>query len=275
VKVGAAAPDERLTDCFPIAPFPRFCGQYPIYMLKLMQGDLGESYRYQGEPVSDLIIERLKVSAPINAIVLVIIFGLGIPAGLFAALRQGSWVDPVVIALLLLPPSIPVLVSVPALLWLLSLKFHLVPSGWNGVLSPSIVIPVLALSLPGIAGVARLMRATTLEVLGEDYIRTARSKGLDEFSVVVHHVLKNALLPLVTIIGLSLLSLLEGSFFAETLLGIPGIGRLFVESITSRDYDVILAMTLLAAGSFIVANVVIDIVYTYLDPRIRLGGTEG
>jgi ABC-type dipeptide/oligopeptide/nickel transport system permease component len=119
------------------------------------------------------------------------------------------------------------------------------------------------------------MRATTLEVLGEDYIRTARSKGLDEFSVVVHHVLKNALLPLVTIIGLSLLSLLEGSFFAETLLGIPGIGRLFVESITSRDYDVILAMTLLAAGSFIVANVVIDIVYTYLDPRIRLGGTEG
>jgi len=138
------------------------------------------------------------------------------------------------------------------------------------VFSSSVIIPVLALSIPGIAGVARLMRATTLNALGEDYVRTARAKGLSEFTVVSRHVAKNALLPLVTIIGLSLLALLEGSFFAETLLGIPGIGRFYFESITGRDYDVILAMTLIIAAAFIVANVAIDIVYTFLDPRIRL-----
>ncbi len=265
---------ERLDECFPIQPFPRFCGQYPIYMLKLIQGDLGESFRYRGESVSDLLWERLKVSIPINALALVITFGLGIPAGLYTALRQGSWVDPLVIALLLLPPSIPVLVTVPTLLWVFALKLQILPAGWNGVFSSSIIIPVLALSIPGIAGVARLMRATTLNVLSEDYVRTARSKGLSEFTVVARHVAKNALLPLVTIIGLSLLGLLEGSFFAETLLGIPGVGRFYVEAITGRDYDVILAMTLLVAGAFIIANIVIDITYTFIDPRIRLGRTE-
>jgi ABC-type dipeptide/oligopeptide/nickel transport system permease component len=177
-------PEEKLDECFPIQPFPRFCGQYPIYMLKLLQGDLGESYRYRGEPVSELIWERMKVSIPINAMAMVITFGLGIPAGLYTALRQGTWIDPLVISALLLPPAIPVLVSVPALLWLFALQLQWLPASWNGVFSSSVIIPVLTLSIPGIAGVARLMRATTLDALGADYVRTARSKGLSEFTVV-------------------------------------------------------------------------------------------
>jgi peptide/nickel transport system permease protein len=131
------------------------------------------------------------------------------------------------------------------------------------------IIPALALSLPGVAGVARLTRATTLAVLGEDFVRTARAKGLREFTVVSRHVVRNALLPLVTVIGISLVTLLEGAFFTETLLGIPGIGRLAFESIPSRDYNVILGLTLILAATFIVANIVIDIAYTFIDPRIR------
>lgn len=273
LRAGLAREGEQLTDCFPVAPFPRFCGQYPIYMLKLLQGDLGESLRYRGEPVRDLILPRLWTSIQINAMALLITFGVGIPAGIYMALRQGSWIDPFIMIVLLLPPSIPFMVSVPLLLLVFSLKLHLLPAGWNGVYSTSVIIPVLALSIPSIFYVARLMRANTLAVLGEDYVRTARAKGLSEFTVMSRHVARNALLPLITVIGLSLVGLLEGSFIAETLLGIPGIGRLAFESITGRDYDVILALTLLVATAFIVANILIDITYTVIDPRIRLGGT--
>jgi ABC-type dipeptide/oligopeptide/nickel transport system permease component len=114
------------------------------------------------------------------------------------------------------------------------------------------------------------MRATTLDVLKEDYVRTARAKGLQEFTVVSQHVARNALLPMVTVIGISLVTLLEGAFFTETLMGIPGIGRLYLDSVTSRDYDVILGLALVLATAFIVANIVIDIAYTFIDPRVRL-----
>ena len=141
-----------------------------------------------------------------------------------------------------------------------------------GILSTHIILPALALSLPSVAGVARLVRATTLSVLGEDYVRTARAKGLPEFQVVTRHVARNALLPLVTVLGLSLSGLLEGSFFVETILGIPGIGRLGYQAATSRDYDVILALVLILAAAFVIANIVTDIAYTFIDPRVRYEG---
>ena len=161
--------------------------------------------------------------------------------------------------------------TVPVMLLVFVLRLHWLPTGgWEGIFSKHIIIPALALSLPGIAGVARLMRATTLDVLKEDYVRTARAKGLQEFTVVSQHVARNALLPMVTVIGISLVTLLEGAFFTETLMGIPGIGRLYLDSVTSRDYDVILGLALVLATAFIVANIVIDIAYTFIDPRVRL-----
>jgi len=247
--------------------------QYRIYVWNVLHGDLGDSYRFGGRPVSDIIFPKMWVSARLGLVALIITFGLGIPIGILAALKQGSWMDPATIGTLLFFRSVPVLVSVPVMLLVFTLKLHWFPAaGWGGIFDKHIVIPALAISLPGIAGVARLMRATTLDALKEDYVRTARAKGLPEFAVVSRHVARNALLPMTTVIGISLVTVLEGAFFAELLMGIPGIGREAFDSVTSRDYDVILGLTLVLATAFILANIVIDIAYTFIDPRVRLQG---
>ncbi len=262
-----------------------FLEQYAIYLKNLAHGDLGESFQYQNIPVSEIIFRKMWVSAQIGLIALIITFGIGIPVGIYAALRQGTWVDPLSIGIFLFFQSIPVLITVPIMMLVFVLKLHWLPTGgWEcaftvgplpdaveciGVFDKRIIMPVFALSLPGVAGLARLTRATTLAVLGEDYVRTARAKGLREFTVISRHVARNALLPLITVVGISLVTLLEGAFFAETLLGIPGIGRLAFDSVKGRDYDVIMALTLILAVAFILANIVIDIVYTFIDPRIR------
>ncbi len=201
---------------------------------------------------------------------LLIVFAVGVPVGVFAALRQGKWTDPFSISVFLFFQSIPVVVAVPVMLLVFTLKLHWLPaSGWGGIFDKRIVMPALALSLPGIAGVARLTRATTLSVLREDYVTTARAKGLSEFRVISRHVVRNSLLPLITVIGISLATLVEGAFFAETLLGVPGIGQFAFNSVQSRDYNVILALTVILAVAFVVANIAIDIAYTLIDPRVR------
>lgn len=244
--------------------------QYRIYIWNVLRGDLGESYRSGNRPVSEIIFPKMWISSQLGLVALVITFGVGIPVGVLAALRQGTWVDPAAISTFLFFQSVPVLVSVPVMLLVFVLKLHWLPAaGWEGIFDKRIIIPALALSLPGIAGVARLMRAMTLDVLKEDYVRTARAKGLQEFTVISRHVARNALLPMTTIIGISLVTLLEGAFFTETLMGIPGIGRLYLDSVTSRDYDVILGLALVLATAFVVAFIVIDIAYTFIDPRVR------
>jgi len=262
-----------------------FYEQYYIYMKDVLtEGDFGESVTiYQGVDVWDIIWPRMLVSMQPGIVAFVIAFSVGITVGIFAALRQGTWVDPFSIGSFLLFQSIPVLVSLPFMVLIFVVKLGWVPAvGWGGpavdvgpqeislgIFSRHIILPAIALSLPGIAGIARLVRATTLSVLGEDYVRTARAKGLKERTVVTRHVTRNSLLPLITIIGLSLVGLLEGAFFTELILGIPGIGQLGFQAATSRDYDVILALVLMGATAFIVANILIDIAYTFIDPRIR------
>ncbi len=178
---------------------------------------------------------------------------------------------------------VPVLIMLPVLQYLFALKFRWLPTGgWEfreffgfleiGMFSKTIIIPTIALSLPGVAGVARLMRAQVLEVLDQDYVRTARAKGLQEFIVISRHVARNALLPITTIMGFAMVGLLSGSIFLETLLGIPGIGGYAFEAVFARDYDGIMAIVLIIATAFIVANLLVDIVYGFIDPRIRLGG---
>ena len=165
----------------------------------------------------------------------------------------------------------PVLITVPLMLLVFVLKLHWLPAGgWGGVFDSRIVMPALAISLPG-----HRRRGPpdagddALGVLREDYVRTARAKGLREFTVISRHVARNSLLPLITVIGISLVDLVEGAFFAETLLGIPGIGQFAFESVSGRDYNVILALTLILATTFVIANIVIDIAYTIIDPRVR------
>ena len=261
--------------------------QYGIYMKNLLtEGDFGESVTiYRGVPVWDIIWPRMLVSVQFGAVALFFAFSVGTLVGVFAALRQGTWLDPLSISSFLFFQSIPVLVSLPFLVLIFVVKLGWLPAvGWGGpevdigpqeialgIFSKHIILPAWVLSLPGVAGVARLVRATTLSVLDEDYVRTARAKGLPELQVVSRHVVRNSLLPLVTVIGLSLTTLIEGAFFVELILGIPGIGQLGFQAAQSRDYDVILALVLVIAAAFIFINIVTDIAYTVIDPRIRFG----
>jgi len=177
-------------------------------------------------------------------------------------------------------------VIIPPILWLFALQFDLLPvGGWGGLIDiwwiggviaipipdPHLYIPLLSMSLGGFAGVARLVRITALEVQTEDYIRTARAKGLPESTVQLKHVLPNSLLPVVTVVGFALVGILEGAFFTETLLGIPGIGRFTFEAVVSRDYDVIMAITSILASVFVLMNLAVELTYGWIDPRIRLG----
>jgi len=267
--------------------------QYYIYMEGVFtRFDLGESFRYQGRTVNEVLFPAMWRSLQYNLIALAITMPLGISLGVFAAKRQGTWADPAAISAFLVIQSIPAFISVPFVLLIFALKLGVLPaSGWPqdcsvvlsalpdsyeciGVFSREAVIPIAALSLPGVAVWGRFTRAFTLEVMKEDYVRTARAKGLSEFRVLTHHIMRNAMLPLSTIIIFSLVGLLEGSFFIETLTGIPGIGLLSFEAVQGRDYDFIMAVVMIGAVAFVTASIVVDVVYTFIDPRIRYGARD-
>ena len=259
-----------------------FFVQYWRYMERAVQGDFGEGLSPRGFQVNDVLFPRLWVTFQYNLLALITIFAVGIPAGIWAALKQGTWLDPFTIGMLLFPASVPVLVIIPILQWLFAVQLGWLPSGgWEvreflgveiGILNIHIVLPMLALTLPGSAGVARYMRTQVLQVLDDDYVRTARAKGLREFTVVSRHIARNAMLPLATIMGFALVGLLSGSIFLETLLGIPGVGEYAFTAVFARDYNAIMAIVLITSTAFILANLVVDITYAFIDPRIRLGG---
>ena len=253
-----------------------FWVQYTTYIGDALRGDLGESFKFLGQPVGPLVTKKAWVSAQLGIAAIAVALAVGLPMGLLAALRQGTWMDTAIVSFTLLFMSLPVFITAPVLILVFALGLGVLPtSGWDGLFSLSIVMPALVLGLPGTAVVTRLLRASTLDVLGQDYIRTARSKGLTEVVVQRRHVLRNSIIPIVTIVGLSLGTLVEGAFITETLFGIPGIGRLALDSIFARDYPIIMAITLLVAFSFVVANLLVDIAYAFLDPRIRYQAREG
>jgi ABC-type dipeptide/oligopeptide/nickel transport system permease component len=264
--------------------------QYVIWLRDALRGDFGESYLQQGFSVAEIILPKMWISAQLGLIALVIVFVVGITLGLIAARLAGTWIDPAIISTLLFLQAIPVLVLLPPLVWLFALQLGWLPTGgWDGVIeiwwiagviavpipNPHLYLPLVAFTLPGFVGVARLVRVSALEVLNEDYVRTARSKGLSETRVVLRHVLPNSLLPLVTVMGFALASIIEGAFFVETILGINGIGRLTFESVVSRDYDLILATTVIFTSAFVIMNLVAEISYGFVDPRVRLGARRG
>jgi ABC-type dipeptide/oligopeptide/nickel transport system permease component len=251
--------------------------QYGIWLKDVvLHGDFGPSYRYRDRTIGELIGPKIWVSMRLGLYAFIITFAVGIPVGIFAALKQGTAWDPLAIGSFLLFQSIPVLVMVPMLVLLFAAKLHWLPSGgFNGLFSLSMVIPTIALSLPGIAGVARLARATMIGTMQEDFVRTARAKGLPESTIVFGHVARNSLVPVMTtVIGLSLVGLIEGAFFTETLLGIPVIGMFVFDSVNGRDYNVILAIVLLITTAFVLANLLVDIALVIIDPRVRATGAQ-
>src|SRR3990172_140348 len=170
----------------------------------------------------------------------------------------------------LLPSAISVFVTIPVLFLVFVRTLKLLPAGgWGGIFDVHIILPAVTLALAGTAGVTRMMRASSLEVVGQDYVRTARAKGLPERLVIGRHILRNALIPMTTVIMLSLGSLVEGAFIVEGFYGVPGIGALALDSISSRDYPVLMAISLIVALSFVIANLAADVVYSVVDPRIR------
>lgn len=252
--------------------------QYGVYVRELvLHGDLGPSFKYRDRSIVGVLKPKIWVSFRLGLYAFILTFVIGIPVGVFAAVKQGSWLDPFIISVFLFFQSIPSLVTVPVLVLVLAAKLHWVPpGGFDGMFTKSMIIPTLALSLPGIAGVARLARATTLGTLHEDFVRTARAKGLDERTIMTRHVARNSLVPVMTtVVGLSMVGLIEGAFFTETLLGIPGVGRFVFESVNGRDYNVILAVVLMLTTAFVLANLAVDLALIVIDPRIRAARSGG
>ena len=246
--------------------------QYGRYVKNVAQGDFGESFKYRGRTVSELLKKKMWVSAQLNLAALFLSVSLGVPLGLFAALRQGTFWDTGTVAFTLLGQSIPVFLTAPVVLLVFALKLDILPThGWGGLFDTRVILPAIVMGVPGIAIITRLTRASTLEVIGQDYIRTARSKGLSELTIQRRHVLRNAMIPVITMLGFSLAGLAFTSFIVERFFGIPGIGNLFIESIFARDFPIINAVIIIGTSMFVIANLIVDLIYPWLDPRIRLG----
>lgn len=230
--------------------------------------NFGPSYKTPSRTVNDIFRDNLPVSMQLGAVGLLVTVTVGIPLGIISALRRNTLVDYAAMGAAVLGVSVPVIILAPVLQYLLGVELKWLPvSGWGEL--KQVILPAFALGIADSALVARLTRASLLQVLNQDYIRTARAKGLRERRVVVVHALKNSLIPIVTVLGPMVAYLLTGTFVVETIFGIPGMGRFFVTSVSGRDYAVIMGTVLLFAIFLVVANTIVDIIYLWLDPRIR------
>lgn len=247
-----------------------FYVQYADYVFSAVRGDFGESISmFPGKPVGELIWSGLRVSMQLNLAAILLGIVIGIPLGIIAALNRNSILDYLTMIAAIGGISFPSFALGPVLMWIFVAQLRVLSIGWDGIFSTKAILPVFILCLGPIAVFARQTRANLSEVLDEDYVRTARSKGLSEQAVIIGHALRNALIPLLTIIGLMLGGLVGGTFILETLFGIPGIGRLGVQSFFNRDYPVIMAFTLMIAVAYATMNLLVDILYGIIDPRIR------
>jgi peptide/nickel transport system permease protein len=245
-----------------------FLVQYGRFLAGALRGDFGNSIRH-GEPAFGLVLERMPATFELAGAALVIALLLSIPAGIVSAVRRNTMVDYVSTVFALLGQSMPTFWLGIMLILFFSVSLNLLPSSGRGT-PQHLILPAVTLGLFTTARITRLTRSGMLEVLNQDYIRTARAKGVADPPVVWKHALKNAAIPIVTIVGIELGTLLGGSVITETIFAWPGVGRLSVQAIYNRDYPVVQASVFLLATTFVLVNLVVDVVYTYLDPRIRL-----
>ena len=248
-----------------------FWVQFSDYVRGVLQGDLGVSIT-ENRAVLPMIVDKFWISAQLGLLAIMSLAVVGVPLGVLAALRQNSALDYLIVGGSLFLRTVPVYVLAPLILFMFVLKVPVmdVPRGWQGMLSTNVIIPVFLLMLYPLAVVVRQMRASMLEVLNNDYVRTARAKGLRERSVVAHHVMRNAFTPVVTELGLIVTGLITGSIFVESIFGIPGYGRLAVDALLGRDYPLILGCTIFGAFLIMLSNLVVDVLYPVLDPRVKL-----
>ncbi len=249
--------------------------QFLIWLGKLLRGDLGESFFFKAE-VAELIGQRIGPTLALATVTMIITIAIAVPLGVLAAYKHGGWIDRLVMAFSVLGFSVPVFVLGYLLIYVFAIEIKLFPvQGYRslaGGLWPflyRLILPGITLSVIYIALIARITRASVLEVLGEDYIRTAYAKGLSNRVVLMRHALRNAAVPIVTVIGIGIALLIGGVVVTESVYNIPGLGRLTVDAVLARDYPTIQAVILLFSFVYVLINLLIDLSYTLLDPRIR------
>jgi peptide/nickel transport system permease protein len=243
--------------------------QFWIYLSGLVQGDLGESFRYE-RPVLDLVLAALPATLSLGLLSIVLALVVSIPLGTLAAARAGSWIDKVTLIIAMLGQSLPNFWIGVMLVLLFSIRLQVLPAIGNQTAS-AYILPVITLSAVLVAALLRIVRQSVLEVLAEDFIRSARAKGVPRHRILLVHTLKNAAIPLVTVLGLQVGFVLGGAFVVELIYNWPGVGLLALQAIATRDFPVVQGVVMAAATVFVLANLLVDIAYAYLNPRIRLG----
>ena len=243
--------------------------QYWSYISGVAMLDLGESYKYLGRNISEIVAETLPTSIQLGVYALLLAFLIGIPAGVISASRHNTWMDSLTMGVAISGVALPSFLVAPIVI--------LIFAFWLGWLEPALwegptyyVLPMIVLGTRPAAVIARLTRASVLEVIRADYIRTARAKGLSERAVLFKHVLKNSLIPVLTFSGPLVAGVITGTFVIEQIFAIPGMGKHLVNSVTNRDYPLILGTTLVFSLALVLANLVVDLLYSYFDPRIKL-----
>ncbi len=242
--------------------------QFVDYIVGVLHFDFGPSYKYTGKTVNDFIEGGMPYSGTLGMVTLVFVLLMSIPMGIVAALRNGRWQDMLLMFFATLGVTIPSFVIATGLLYIFSFKLGWTPvygvDTWKGY-----ILPMIAMGGYSISFLARLMRSSLLEVMGQDYIRTARAKGISEVRIIWKHALRNALIPVITVLGPTIANLLTGSFVIEKIFAIPGLGGYFVNSVTQRDYTTIMGMTIFYATVLVAMIFIVDIFYCLIDPRIK------
>ncbi|HAE91480.1 ABC transporter permease [Tissierella praeacuta] len=244
--------------------------QYGTFMKNLItKGDLGESLRYPGRSVTETVLTNAKVSGRLGMQAISLGIVIGITLGIIAALNRNKWPDYLVMFIAILGITVPVFIIAALLQYTLSVKFELLPTtGWGKF--KHTILPTIAMCFGSIATYGRYMRSNVLEVINQDYILTAQAKGVSPFNVVRKHVLRNAILPAITILGPQIAGIFTGSFVIERIFGIPGLGSYYITSINDRDYTMIIGTTVFYAALFVITQLVVDLLYGVADPRIRV-----
>ena len=242
--------------------------QFFDYLGGVLRGDFGPSYEYTGKSVNDFIANGFPVSAKLGVITMIFVLLTSIPMGILAAVKNGKWQDMAVMAVATIGVTIPSFVIASVLIYIFSFRLNWLPTygvdTWKGY-----ILPVIALGGYSVSYLARLMRSSLLEVMGQDYIRTARAKGPSETKVILRHAMRNALIPVITVLGPTVANLLTGSFVVEKIFAIPGLGVHFVNSVSQRDYTTIMGVTIFYATFLLAMIFIVDVFYCLIDPRIK------
>ncbi|WP_413478910.1 oligopeptide ABC transporter permease OppB [Vibrio hibernica] len=244
--------------------------QYTTYLTNILQGDFGPSFKYQDYTVNELVYAALPVSTQVGFFAFIFTIILGVGVGTIAALKQNTWVDYTIMSTAMLGVVMPSFVLAPVLIYIFSINLGWFPAGgWQGGGFQFMFLPMVGMSLLYVATFARITRGSMIETLNSNFIRTARAKGLSYRYIVFKHALKPALLPVVSYMGPAFVGIITGSVVIETIFGLPGIGKLFVNAAFNRDYSLVMGITILIGFLFILFNAIVDVLLAYIDPKIR------